>query len=60
LNENSEALKEYITSDMKEFLNVKTMQKDWDELLKKQSQTDITTLWRFINLAVWKKVVLNK
>ncbi len=60
LNENSEALKEYITSDMKEFLNVKKMQKDWDELLTKQSQTDITTLWRFINLAVWRKVVLNK
>jgi len=60
LNENSEALKEYITSDMKEFLNVNKMQKDWDELLTKQSQTDITTLWRFINLAVWRKVVLNK
>jgi asparagine synthase (glutamine-hydrolysing) len=60
LNENSEALKEYITSDMKEFLNVRKMQKDWDELLTKQSQTDITTLWRFINLAVWRKVVLNK
>jgi asparagine synthase (glutamine-hydrolysing) len=60
LNENNEALKEYITSDMKEFLNVKKMQKDWDELLTKQSQTDITTIWRFINLAVWRKVLLNK
>ena len=60
LNENSEALKEFITSDMKEFLNVKKMQKDWHELVTMQSQTDITTLWRFINLAVWRKVLLKK
>lgn len=60
LNRCSHRFKEYINSDMNEFMNVRKMQKDWDELLRRQSQTDMTTLWRFINLALWKKVLLKK
>lgn len=53
---NSEGLRRYVTPDMKDFFDVKKMQNDWDGLLERQPQTDMTGFWRFINFAVWKKV----
>jgi asparagine synthase (glutamine-hydrolysing) len=56
LNEKKEEFRSYMSSDIDNFFNVKKIQNDWDELLGSQSKTGITNIWRFINLAVWKKV----
>ncbi len=56
LNETKDALKAYVTGDMREFVDAERMVRDWDHLVKNQSQSGITHLWRFINFAVWKKV----
>ena len=56
LNERKDVFKNYITGEMSEFLDVQEMRQDWDKLIQSQLKDGITTLWRFINLAVWKKV----
>ena len=56
LNERKDVFKNYITSEMSEFLDVQKMRQDWDMLIHSQVKDGITTLWRFINLAVWRKV----
>ncbi len=49
-------LKNYITTSLEEFLNVKEILRDWDMLIDNQPKSGITNIWRFINFAVWKKV----
>ncbi len=56
LNEMKNEFKEYITTDLKEFINTKKILEDWDLLINGQVKSGITTIWRFINFAVWKKV----
>jgi asparagine synthase (glutamine-hydrolysing) len=56
LNEMKEEFRTYMTDDLKDFLDVVKIRRDWDTLVKKQTQTGITELWGFINFAVWKKV----
>jgi asparagine synthase (glutamine-hydrolysing) len=56
LNEMKEAFRTYMTDDLKEFLDVAKIRRDWDTLVRKQTQTGNTKLWGFINFAVWKKV----
>ncbi len=56
LNEARYILREYITEDLDMFFNVRKMLDDWDILIKNQSENVVTNIWRFINLAVWKKV----
>lgn len=56
LNEMKEVFKSYITNDMGEFIDIKKMLQDWDKLTQGQAQTGITKLWKFINLAIWRKV----
>lgn len=56
LNEARSTLREYITDDLNMFFNVRKMHNDWDILIKNQSENATTNIWRFINLAVWKKV----
>ncbi len=56
LNHARDELKDYITDDLSQFINVKELRKHWDGLMLSQSRGGITTLWRFINLAVWMKV----
>jgi asparagine synthase (glutamine-hydrolysing) len=56
LNQMKEVFKSYITNDISEFIDVKKMQEDWDKLTQGQAQSGITNLWRFINLAIWRKV----
>lgn len=47
---------DYLTNDLDEFFDVNDFKKDLDTILNKQVKTGITNIWRFINLAVWKKV----
>ena len=56
LNEMKADFRAYITDDLKDFLEVAKIQRDWDMLVRKQTQLGITELWGFINFAVWKKV----
>ena len=49
-------LKNYITTGLEEFINVKEILKDWDKLINNQPKSGVTNIWRFINFAVWKKV----
>jgi asparagine synthase (glutamine-hydrolysing) len=56
LNELKEEFRSYMTDDLKDFLDVAKIRRDWDLLVKKQRQTGITELWGFINFAVWKKI----
>jgi hypothetical protein len=49
-------MKEYLTDDLGAFLNVSKILDDWDVLVDDRSGGDITNIWRFINLAIWKKV----
>jgi len=56
LNEMKNEFKEYITTDLKEFINTKKLLDDWDTLINNQTKSGITNIWRFINFAVWKKV----
>ena len=56
LNEMKNEFKEYITTDLKEFINTKKLLDDWDLLINNQTKSGITNIWRFINFAVWKKV----
>ncbi len=56
LNELKEEFRSYMTDDLRDFLDVAKIRRDWDTLIRKQKQTGITELWGFINFAVWKKV----
>ncbi len=56
LNEMEKIFKNYIVNDMGEFINKKKMLQDWDTLIQGQARTGITNLWKFINLAIWRKV----
>jgi asparagine synthase (glutamine-hydrolysing) len=54
------ALKTEILSRMKSegldyFIDYNSISKDWDGLVAGQQKTGITTLWRYINFALWKK-----
>ena len=58
LNEMKDELKDYITTDLEEFLDVKKLLKNWDMLIGNQHETGYSNVWRFINFAVWKKVYI--
>ncbi|MHC4359297.1 MAG: asparagine synthase (glutamine-hydrolyzing) [Planctomycetota bacterium] len=56
LKESKDAMREYLTDDLGAFFNVRKVLDDWDVLVNNQSESGITSIWRFINLAIWKKV----
>ncbi len=56
LHEMKNEFKEYITTDLEEYINVKDVLRDWDFLIANQTKHGVTKIWRFINFAVWKKV----
>jgi asparagine synthase (glutamine-hydrolysing) len=49
-------LKDYITDNLKPYVNVGRLQADWDTLVGSQPRTGITHLWKFINFAIWKQI----
>lgn len=46
----------YLTDDLNEYFNVNDFKNELYNILIKQVKFGITNIWRFINLAVWKKV----
>ena len=55
LNEMKNELKDYISNDLQGFINVGKLLRDWDSLVSNQPREGFTVIWRFINLAIWKK-----
>jgi asparagine synthase (glutamine-hydrolysing) len=45
-----------IGDEMGDFLDVKRLRKDWDRLIEGESKSGITSLWKVVNLALWRKV----
>lgn len=60
LNRLKEPLKAYFTTDLKEYVNVDFICREWDRILANQSKIGITEIWRYINLAVWLKVFKHR
>jgi len=56
LGQLKDRLKEYITDDVGDILDIGKIRQDWDRLITSQGQTGITDLWRLICFMVWKKV----
>ncbi len=56
LGQLKDRLREYITDDVCDILDVEKIRNDWDRLIASQGQTGITDLWRLICFMVWKKV----
>ncbi|MFQ5964403.1 MAG: asparagine synthase (glutamine-hydrolyzing) [Candidatus Scalinduaceae bacterium] len=56
LSRMKDELRNYITTELEEFINVKQIVKDWDMIISNQPKSGFTNIWRIINFAVWKKV----
>jgi asparagine synthase (glutamine-hydrolysing) len=56
LKESKDVMREYLTDDLGAFFNIRKVLDDWDVLVNNQSESGITSVWRFINLAIWKKI----
>lgn len=52
LNEIKNELINYITDDLKDFINISKLRKDWNKIIKDGN----ISIWKFINLGIWKKV----
>ncbi|MCP4397487.1 MAG: asparagine synthase (glutamine-hydrolyzing) [bacterium] len=52
LQEIASDLKDYITSDIQEYLDVKKLIDRWDTIFEHQ----LPEIWRILNFAIWKKV----
>ncbi len=55
LIEKKNELRGFITSELNDFINVHHILRDWDSILEGQPKIGITNIWKFINLAVWKR-----
>lgn len=59
LIEAKEDLKEYITTDLDDFIDSRKIKKDWDSLVLLSGKNKNEFLWRVINLAIWRRVYFN-
>jgi len=56
LNDIKDNLKNYFTTDLDKYFDTSEILKNWDSIFTNQAKTGFTTIWRFINFAIWKKV----
>jgi len=56
LNDIKDHLKKYFTPDLDRYFDTSKILKNWDSIFDNQTKTGFTTIWRFINFAIWKKV----
>lgn len=54
-----EDLKEFLTSDLDDFIDSKKIKKDWDQLVLMADNNRNDFLWRVVNLALWRHVYFN-
>jgi asparagine synthase (glutamine-hydrolysing) len=48
-------LSKMFSDGLDEYINYKSIVNDWDVLLHGQQKVGITTIWRYINFALWKR-----
>ncbi len=56
LNDIKDNLKGYFTPDLDKYFDTSEILNNWDSIFTNQEETGFTTIWRFINFAIWKKV----
>ncbi|MBV6478863.1 MAG: Asparagine synthetase [glutamine-hydrolyzing] 1 [Ignavibacteria bacterium] len=56
MNAIKDNLKIYFTKDLDQYFNTKEILDNWDQIFTNQFKTGFTTIWRYLNFAVWKKV----
>jgi len=54
LLESKEELKEYITTDLDDFIDSKKIKRDWDRLVLMSNSEQNDFLWRVVNLGIWR------
>jgi hypothetical protein len=59
LREASENLKEFITGDLDDFIDSRSIRRDWDKLLNSDDPKRMEFMWRIINLGIWRHVYFN-
>ena len=56
MNSIKDSLKVYFTHDLDGYFDTKEVLRNWDSIFASQFKTGFTTIWRYLNFAVWKKV----
>lgn len=56
MNSIKDNLKDYFTKDLDGYFDTKEVLKNWDSIFASQFKSGFTTIWRYLNFAVWKKV----
>jgi hypothetical protein len=54
LRDASENLKEFITPDLDDFVDSRSIKRDWDKLFLSEDKKRTEFMWRVINLGVWR------
>ena len=54
LRDASENLKEFITGDLDDFIDSRSIRRDWDKLLSSDDPKRMEFMWRVINLGIWR------
>jgi len=54
-----EELKEYITSDLDDFIDSKKVKRDWDQLVLMANKESNDFLWRIVNLGIWQNAYFH-
>ena len=56
LKEIGPSLLGYLDDRVSAVIDVKGLRRDWQTIMNRQSSEGVTTIWRFLNLAVWARV----
>jgi asparagine synthase (glutamine-hydrolysing) len=59
LLDSKEDLKEYLTTDLDDFIDSKKIKRDWDRLVLLSNSQENDFLWRVISLAIWRSSFFN-
>jgi asparagine synthase (glutamine-hydrolysing) len=59
LRDASNELKEFITPDLDDFIDSRSLRNDWDKLFNSRNQARLDFLWRVVNLGIWRKVYFS-
>jgi asparagine synthase (glutamine-hydrolysing) len=59
LMDSKEDLKEYLTTDLDDFIDSKKIKRDWDRLVLLSNSQQNDFLWRVVSLAIWRSSFFN-
>ncbi len=49
-------LPEYQTADLKNYMDLEKLLKNWDQMVQPNQRRALNATWRYINFAIWKKI----